>query len=506
MIASGLTILTADASCSAGELNERVARAASGLAARGVGVGDCVALLMRNDIPFIEASLACRRLGAYCVPINWHSSPEEVRYIAADCGAKLLVGHSDLLAEAGNTGLDTIGVAVQPAIAKAYKVADPALPAGMTSWDGFIAAHERYDGPPAPATETLIYTSGTTGHPKGVKRRPATPDQAAANDRMRQVVFRMGVGARALVPAPLYHNAPNLVAHRAAALGELLVLPARFDAEGMLSDIARHRITHVYAVPAMFKRMLALPAEVRNAYDLSSLQVILHAGGPCAPALKQAMIDWLGPVIEEYYGSTEAGPITRVSSEEWLARPGTVGRAIEGMELHIVTDAGTEAAPGEPGEIMTRSAHFPDFTYLNREADRAVLDQHGLLASGDVGYLEDGWLFLCDRKRDLVVSGGVNIYPAEIESALLAVPGVADSAVFGVPDEEYSEALLAIIQPEPGASLTAEGVQQALRERIAGYKIPRRIEFRELLPREETGKIKKRLLREPYWAAAGRRI
>ncbi|RVT94208.1 AMP-binding protein [Sphingomonas crocodyli] len=506
MIAPDLTILTDDAQRTAGELADRVARAASGIAARGIGAGDCVALPMRNDIAFIEASLACRRLGAYCVPINWHSSPEEVRYIVADCGATLLIGHADLLVAAGATGIDTIGVAVAPAIAKAYRVADPALPADVEAWDDFIAGQALYAGPPAPQTEALIYTSGTTGHPKGVQRRPATPEQAVANDHMRQVVFRMGKGVRALVPAPLYHNAPNLVAHRAAALGELLVLPARFDAQGLLADIARHRITHVYAVPAMFKRMLALPEEVRAAYDLSSLQVILHAGGPCAPALKQAMIDWLGPVIEEYYGSTEAGPITRVSSEEWLARPGTVGRAIEGMDLHIVTDDGGDAAPGEIGEIMTRSAHFPDFTYLNRGAERSALDRNGLLASGDLGYVEDGWLFLCDRKRDMVVSGGVNIYPAEIEAALLAVPGVADCAVFGIPDEEYSEALLAIVQPDPGAELTGASVQQALRDRIAGYKIPRQIEFRESLPREETGKIKKRLLREPYWAAAGRRI
>jgi long-chain acyl-CoA synthetase len=256
----------------------------------------------------------------------------------------------------------------------------------------------------------------------------------------------------------------------------------------------------------MFSRLLALPAGVRAHYDLSSLEVVLHAGGPCAPDLKRAMIEWLGPVIEEYYGATEAGPVARISSREWLEHPGSVGRTIGDMTLRIRDDTGADVPDETVGEIFTRNPNFPDFTYLNRQHDRDALNHDGMLASGDLGYVRDGWLYLCDRKRDLVVSGGVNIYPAEIEAALCGIEGIADSAVFGVPDPEYSEAVLAIVQPEADAALTAEGVQAALRERIAGYKIPRRIEFRESLPREETGKIKKRLLRAPYWAGTGRSI
>lgn len=508
MIAPGLTVATPDETIAAATLADRVARAATAFATQGVGPTDCVALLLRNDGPFIEASLACRRLGAYCVPINWHSSAEEVRYILEDCSAKLLVGHSDLLRPMDLSGIPAIAVPTPPAIATAYRVAPADLPPppGVPEWQAWIAVHPPYDGPAAPPTETLIYTSGTTGHPKGVRRQTASPGQAAGNERMRASVFGLDAHARVLVPAPLYHNAPNLFAHRGANLGDLLVLPPRFDAGELLADIERHRITHLYAVPAMFKRMLALPETVRARHDLASLKVVLHAGGPCAPALKQAMIDWLGPVILEYYGSTEAGPITQVTSREWLDHPGTVGHAVEGMTLRIAGADGAPLPDGEIGEVMTRSAHFPDFTYLNRQADRDALDQDGMLASGDVGYVRDGWLYLCDRKRDMVVSGGVNIYPAEIEAALLEIPGVADCAVFGVPDEEYSEALLALVQPEPAVALTPDGVRSALRERIAGYKVPRHVEFRESLPREETGKIKKRLLRAPYWAGAGRNI
>jgi long-chain acyl-CoA synthetase len=509
MIAAVLTVITPDETLSAAALNDRVLRAASAFAALGVGAGDCVALLMRNDVPFLEASLGCRRLGAYCVPINWHSSPDEARYVLDDCGAVLLVAHADLLRAMGDrVGRTAIAVPVPPAIAAAYRVApdQAAAPDGVPKWRGWIAGYEPYAGPPAPATETLIYTSGTSGNPKGVRRQTASPEQAAANDRMRASVFGLGPHARVLVPAPMYHNAPNLFAHRGAGHGDLLVLPPKFDAEGMLADIADHRITHIYAVPAMFKRLLALPAEIRARYDVSTLEVVLHAGGPCAPDLKRAMIEWLGPVILEYYGSTEAGPITQVTSSEWLDHPGTVGHAIDTMTIRIRGDDGGDLPDGEIGEIMTRNPNFPDFTYLNRQADRDALDHDGLLASGDLGYLQGGWLYLCDRKRDLVISGGVNIYPAEIESALLTVPGVADCAVFGVPDEEYSEALLAIVQLEPGIMLTAGQVQDELRNRIAGFKIPRHVEFRDTLPREETGKIKKRLLREPYWASAGRSI
>ncbi len=501
-----MRIITDDRSIDGAELAARVEAAAGAFAARGVGRGDCVALLLRNDIAFLEASLACRRLGAYCVPVNWHFAPDEILYVVRDCRARLLVAHADLLASVADAlPCPAIAVPVPPAIAAAYRTAGP-VAAGQ-DWDAILAAATPWTQPSPPAAESLIYTSGTSGQPKGVKRRPATADQVAASDAMRTLIYGIGPGARVLVPAPLYHTAPNLFAHRAAALAELLVLPARFDPAGLLAAIGRHRITHLYAVPAMFTRLLALPETERTAHDLSSLQFVLHAGGPCAPAVKAAMIDWLGPVIEEYYGSTEAGPITHVSSAEWSAFPGTVGCAIPGVEIAIVDDAGHRLPAGEVGEVQSRNPGYPDFTYLGRDADRAALDRNGLLASGDLGYLDgEGRLFLCDRKRDLVISGGVNIYPAEIEAALQTVAGVADCAVFGIPDDVNGEALMAVVEPAAGATLTAAAIREGLKSRLAGYKIPKRIELTAALPREATGKIRKRLLRDPHWAAAGRSI
>jgi long-chain acyl-CoA synthetase len=502
-----LQIITEDQAIDGATFADRADRAAGAFAARGIAAGDCVALLMRNDIAFLEASFACRRLGAYCVPVNWHFAPAEILYVLRDCGARLLVAHADLLATLdGASPCDVIEVAVPRSIAAAYRLAEIA-PTAAPDWDAVLSDAQPWRQPSPPVAESLIYTSGTSGHPKGVRRQPPTPEQVAASETMRAQIYGIAAGSRVLVPAPLYHTAPNLFAHRAVALADLLMLPARFDARGLLCDIERHRITHLYAVPAMFSRLLALPGGDRGAHDLSSLQFMLHAGGPCAPAVKAAMIDWLGPVIEEYYGSTEAGPITHVASKEWLAHPGTVGRAIGGVEIAIVDDEGGRLPAGEVGEVQSRNPGYPDFTYLGREEDRRALDRDGLLASGDLGYLDaDGRLFLCDRKRDMVISGGVNIYPAEIEAVLQTLDGVADCAVFGIPDPVNGEALLAVVEPVAGARLTAEGIRESLRPCLASYKIPRTITLCDALPREETGKIRKRLLRDPYWADAGRSI
>jgi long-chain acyl-CoA synthetase len=283
-------------------------------------------------------------------------------------------------------------------------------------------------------------------------------------------------------------------------LAELLVLQSRFDPEDFLAAIARHRITHVYAVPTMFVRLLALAPEVRTHYDLSSLRFVLHAGGPCPASVKDQMIAWLGPVINEYYGSTEHGPLTFCSSTEWLAHRGTVGRAPPYVEISIQDDGGVPVSVGIAGEILARNTANPDFTYHGREAERHELQRGELIKTGDVGYLDaDGFLYLCDRKRDVVISGGVNIYPAEIEGVLAVCPGVADSAVFGVPDPVFGESLMAIVQPRSGVSLDINAVRDFVAERLASYKVPGSIEIRDALPREESGKIRKRLLRDPHW-------
>jgi long-chain acyl-CoA synthetase len=260
-------------------------------------------------------------------------------------------------------------------------------------------------------------------------------------------------------------------------------------------------------VPTMFVRLLKLPEVVREKYDLSSLRYIIHAAAPCPPQAKRGMIEWWGPIIHEFYGSTESSAVTHATSEDALRKPGTVGRPVQGAQIVIVDDNGNEATTGVQGEIFTRIEGMADFTYHNKPDKRAEIDRNGLITSGDVGYLDaDGYLFICDRKRDMVISGGVNIYPAEIESVALHMPDIKDCAVFGIPDADFGEALMAVVEPQPGHALAPDDVRAYLKMHLADYKVPKHIEIGHDLPREDSGKIFKRRLRDPYWAKAGRTI
>ena len=490
----------------------RVERAAAGLHALGVGQGDCIAILMRNDVAFLEASYAAIRLGAYAVPINWHFHPEEIAYILRDCAAKVIVAHADLLdtvRRAATPGLTILAASTPDIIAQAFGI-EPGrciVPADAQSWDAFIAAHTPWTGAPQPQTLSMIYTSGTTGNPKGVRRAPPTPTQQEALIEARRVVYGVSPGIRTIMAGPLYHTAPNAFALRAARIAEALILMPRFDPEAFLAAIEQQRIDTLFMVPTMFVRLLKLPEDVRRRYDVSSLRFVMHAAAPCPVHVKRAMIDWWGPVISEFYGATESGAVTLVSSEEWLQKPGTVGRVSKGATISIQDDQGREVPQGEVGEIFSSIDYYPDFTYHNLPEKRAEIERGGMITVGDMGYLDpDGYLFLCDRKRDMVISGGVNIYPAEIEAVALAMPGIKDCAVFGIPDEEFGEALIALVEPMPGHALAVETVSAHLKSHLASYKVPRRIEITHDLPREDSGKIFKRRLREPYWQKAGRRI
>jgi len=312
---------------------------------------------------------------------------------------------------------------------------------------------------------------------------------------------------RALVSAPLYHSAPNLYAMQALLHGSLLVVEPRFDAERTLTLIERHRLTNIYLVPTMYVRLLRLPPQTRRRYDLSSLRFISSTGSPCPPDVKRAMIDWVGPIITETYAASELGHVTFIGSREWLERPGSVGRPLGQGVVKILDDEGRELPPGEVGLIYCRQPAYPDFTYTNNPEARRALERDGLWCVGDMGYLDAaGYLYVADRKSDMVISGGVNIYPAEIEAVLMTMPGIADCAVFGIPDAEFGEALAAAVQLRSDDGITGDDIQRYLREKIAGYKVPRVVTFHEALPREDSGKIFKRLLRAPYWADAGRRI
>jgi long-chain acyl-CoA synthetase len=472
------------------ELERRAASAASGLERLGIGEGDVVALMLHNSPAFIEAMLACRQLGAYSCPINWHFKADEAGFILRDSGAKALVVQAALLEQitAGvPSGLPL--VAVEP------------------GWSAWRDAHQAWSGAPRTPRGNMPYTSGTTGRPKGVRRAPASEAQRALAATLYRQALGIEPGMRALLCAPLYHSAPNLYAAQVVLNGAALVLEQRFDAQATLALIERYAITNAYLVPTMFVRLLRLSSEVRRRHDLSSLRFICSTGSPCAPEVKRAMIDWLGPIITETYASSESGHVTFIDSPTWLARPGSAGRPLGDGVVKILDDAGRELPPGEIGLIYCRQPAYPDFTYTNNAAARAAIEQHGLWSVGDLGYLDaDGYLYVADRKSDMVISGGVNIYPAEIEAALMTLPAIADCAVFGIPDAEYGEALAAAIELRPGENASAGELQAQLRGRIANYKVPRVITFHERLPREESGKIYKRLLREPYWAATGRRI
>jgi len=310
-----------------------------------------------------------------------------------------------------------------------------------------------------------------------------------------------------LIPAPMYHTAPNVYALAAAVRGMDMTVMTSFDAEEFLRIVEAHRVTVVQMVPTMFVRLLALPREVRERYDLSSLRWIVHAAAPCPPEVKRAMIEWLGPIVAEYYGGTETGPVTFCTSEEWLAHPGTVGRPIEGADVKILGAGGEELPAGQSGDVFMWLNVWPDFTYEGDDERRRSIERDGLVTCGDIGYIdEEGFLYLNDRRSDMVISGGVNIYPAEIEACLLALPGVRDCAVFGVPDEEFGEALAAHVELQDGARLSSEDVCAHVRSRLASYKTPRIVEFSDALPREDSGKIFKRRLREPYWAGRERAI
>ena len=496
------------------EVRLAAARAASGFAALGLGADSAIAVMLRNDFAFFEVSLAAALIGAYAVQVNWHFRGEEAAFILRDSGARALVVHADLLQDIAGAippGVEVLVVPVPGTIRTAYGIDAPraAVPAGRQAWSDWLAQFPAWTAPPPAWRGAMVYTSGTTGRPKGVRREPSGPESQAVFERVVATAMGLAPGTtiRSVATGPLYHQATNTYAQYAARLGELLVLAPRFDAAQLLAWIERYRITHLHMVPTMFVRLLKLPEALRKRHDLSSLRFVVHAAAPCPPEVKRRMIEWWGPVINEYYGGTETGCVVFHTSAEALRKPGTVGRALPGAEVRVLDPEGRALGPGEVGEIYLRTHGFPDFTYHGLPEARAAVERDGLVSCGDLGYLdEDGYLFLCDRARDMVISGGVNIYPAEVEAALITLPGVKDCAVFGIPDEEFGETLCACIEREAGADIDAERVGAWLRERIAAYKVPRRIEFHAALPREDTGKIFKRKLRDPFWSQAGRRI
>ncbi|WP_028643048.1 acyl-CoA synthetase [Nocardioides sp. URHA0020] len=472
-----------------GQLDERSLRLAHVLQDAGLGVGDVVALLSDNRPETYEAYWAALRSGLYITAVNHNLSAEEVSYIVRDCGAQALL--------------------VSPAKAELAQQLDVQVGTVLVfdgDYEAALAAASAEPLAQQPHGDDLLYSSGTTGRPKGIK--PPLP--AIAVDEPGYVyptvfgaLYGFDEDTVYLSPAPVYHAAPLRFGGVIHTLGGTLVMMERFDPEAALGAIERHRVTHTQMVPTMFVRMLKLPEDVRTSYDVSSLRVVVHAAAPCPVDVKRRMIEWLGPIVHEYYASTESNGATFIDSQAWLEKPGSVGTALMGI-IRICGDDGTLLGPGEVGTVYFEREQRT-FSYHNdpeRTASTEHPDHPSWTTVGDLGYLdEDGYLFLTDRLAFMIISGGVNIYPQEIEDLFSLHPAVTDIAVIGVPDEEMGERVVAFVEVAPGAvagdELAAELTAYA-RERIAHFKVPREFHFRDELPRTPTGKMVKGKLRDEY--------
>ena len=478
-----------------GELEKRANQLAHLFRSCGLREGDAVAILMENNEHYHTVMWAARRCGLYYVPINTHLTADEAAYIIDNSAAKAIVGSA----------------AVGPVLEGLAEGLPNGLPGLLIVANADHDGWQRYpecvaDQPDTPIPDEiegdlLQYSSGTTGRPKGIKRPLShlPPSQAPAL-MGALVTFWMNPDGVYLSPAPLYHTAPSVWSMTMQAAGVPVVVMERFEAEGTLDAIQRHRVTHGQFVPVMFTRMLKLPAAVRDSYDVSSLERVMHAAAPCPVEIKRQMIDWWGPIVDEYYASSEAIGSTLITAEDWLEHPGSVGRPMGGA-LHIVDGDGNELPPGHPGEIYFETG--ASFEYLN-DAEKTAASRHhrGWMTVGDIGYLdEDGYLYLTDRRHHMIISGGVNIYPQEAENLLVIHPRVLDAAVFGIPDEEMGQSVKGVVQlvdPSGASDEFAEELLQWLRERLAHYKCPRSLSFTEQLPRTDTGKLYKQSLIAKY--------
>lgn len=490
----------------------RVKCLATVLTEHGVGADDTIAVLLRNDTFYLEVVEACRYIGAYFVTLNWHGTAAEIIDILEDSKSKLLIGHSDLTEKfTGKAELSIPILAVEtPAQLVAAYTVDPKMSPEQTNLADLLNQAEPIQTEPLRARGMLAYTSGSTGRPKGIRRivDPNGPDRYSVYKALATGLLQLSPGDRFYTAAPLYHSAPNALSTMCVAseFAELYIAP-KFNPEGFLADIERFKITHAYLVPTMMVRLLKLPESIRQKYDISSFKYGISTGSAWPADVKRAMIEWFGPVLYECYGASEIGFMTLISSDEALRKPGSVGKILEGGSIKIIDDAGQELPAGKPGSIYVDLPQFGDFSYSNTDGDIKGQRYGKHVTVGDIGYLdEDGYLYISDRKKDMIISGGANIFPAEIEAALIEMPEVFDCAVFGAPHAEFGEMIVAAVQCVEGKAVTLEDVQSFLSDKIARFKIPKKLDIHEKLPREDSGKIFKQRLRAPYWDKAKRNI
>jgi len=476
-----------------GELNANANRIARLLRAEGLKPGDSVALLCPNRAEFVDVLFATQRCGLRMTPVNWHLTPEEIAYVIDNCEARAL------FADAAVPGAAE-AAAQCPGLVLKVAIGEP-LP-GFLDYEAVLAPHSGKDIDDPVRGHTMLYSSGTTGRPKGVYKPNApipTYDPAYQDD---DVHFCTG---------PAYHASPMAGDVRKALVnGVPTVLLDRWDNETVLATIEARRVTRSHFVPIMFQRLLGLPEDVRARYDLSSLRRISHGAAPCPPDVKQAMIEWLGPVLFEYYAGSEGGVGFWVTSQDWLKKPGTVGKRPDPEAAKILDEAGNELPPGQAGTIYMRLADQGGFEYFKDSAKTDSGRRDGYFTMGDVGYFdEDGYLFLTGRSAETIIVGGVNIYPQEIDNELIKHPAVADSCTVGVPHAEYGEEVRAVIELAAGyapSEALKDEILAYARTAVAKYKIPRGVDFVPRLPRSEAGKIQRNKVRAPYWEGRARAI
>ena len=458
---------------------------------RGLVAGDGVALLCSNRAEFVEVLLATLRGGFRFTPVNWHLTADEVEYIINDCEVKALIAETRYPSARSAT---TPGVTVKLSIGADAE--------GFVPFAEAVAGEDGSDIDDPVLGNQMLYTSGTTGRPKGVFRKGAVlivPEPGAPDD------VQMCVG-------PAYHAAPLAFDVRASMTqGTPLVFLDKWDSEGVLATIEKHRVTRAHLVPIMFQRLLALPAEVKAKYDISSLRFLIHGAAPCPPEVKAAMIDWVGPILVEYYAGSEGGSGFLINSHEWLAKPGTVGRMPYPGAAKLYDDEGAEITePGKPGTIYFAVSPVAPFEYFKDPTKTASAHKQGYFTLGDVGYFDDDqYLFLTGRTADCIISGGVNIYPQEIDNEIIKHPAVEDSCAIGVPSDEWGEAVKVVVTLRPGQTPSDDlraDILAFAKQRLAGFKIPRSIDFVEELPRSPAGKIQRGKVRAPYWAGRARQI
>ncbi|WP_067824031.1 acyl-CoA synthetase [Actinomadura kijaniata] len=478
------------------ELNEESNRLAQLLHAEGLRAGDHIAFMLENHPLYLAIAWAAQRAGLYYTAISSRLQADELAYIVDNCEARVFISSAALRDTAAAVAERTPRVSLRLML-------DGTAP-GFESYEERVAAH-----PPTPIAgeregADMLYSSGTTGRPKGVKPPLPLTEMGTPGPLYSLIAFLFQPDGDSvyLSPAPLYHAAPLRYCLTFQRFGATVVVMERFDAEQALALIEKYRVTHSQWVPTMFIRMLKLPEEVRTRYDVSSLRHAVHAAAPCPVPVKERMIEWWGPVLSEYYAGTEGNCFVYTDSEDWLAHKGTVGRPLLG-EVHVCDEEGVELPPGRPGTLYFGNG--PTFEYHGDEARTAESRDpwgRGWSTLGDIGYVDaDGFVHLTDRRSYMIISGGVNIYPQEVENLLAVHPKVADVAVFGVPDAEMGEAVKAVVEPlsadEAGPELEAELIAYC-RDRLAHYKCPRSVDFRAELPRHPTGKLYKRLLRDEY--------